>query len=402
MTAKRVSIVGVGKTAFGEHFDKSFGELVADAAHRAYADAGVGQEDIQAAWLGAAFAYTYSEEGNAGTSLAEPLALYDRPVSRVANYCATGMDALRHAVAAVEAGEYDVVLVVGCEKMRDVGPRASLLAQHIERGHPIYAKGRTAPGMFGLIATRYGHIYGSPREAMTAVAVKNHANGALNDNAHFRKALTAEQVNSSTLVSGMLRLFDCCPTTDGAAALVVTTEDRAKVLRPDDYVVVQSIELAATTGYFSAQFDRSNQFLGFSATRAAARMAYERAGITDPLHQIDLAEVHDCFTITEVINYEDLGFAEPGKGAAFVIDGHSAIDGSLPVNTSGGLQSCGHPIGATGARVVVDIVEQLRGQAGKRQVSRADVGLAHTLGGPGSVAAVSVLSNKDWRPTRAV
>jgi acetyl-CoA C-acetyltransferase len=397
----RVAIVGTGKTHFGENFDRSFGEMAAEAAYAAYDDAGIGPDDVQAAWLGAAFAYTYSEEGNAGTSLAEPLGLFNRPVSRVANYCATGMDALRHATAAVEAGEHDCVLVVGCEKMRDVGPRQSLLAQHIERGHPIYAKGRTAPGMFGLIATRYEHTYGSPRDAMTQVAVKNHGNGALNEYAHFRQRLTPQQVATSAPVSGMLRLFDCCPTTDGAAALVVTTEDRAKALRPDDYVVVQAIELAATTGYFSAQFDSGNEFLGFTATRQAAKQAYERAGITDPSTEIHVAEVHDCFTITEVVNYEDLGFAEPGKGTAFVLEGASAIDGRLPVNTSGGLQSCGHPIGATGARVVADIADQIRGRAGARQVRRADVGLAHTLGGPGSVASVGVLSSKDWRPARA-
>lgn len=400
MSKGRVTIIGTGKTRFGENFDQSFGQMVAESARRAFTDAGVTADDIQAAWLGTAFAYTYSEEGNAGTSLAEPLALYGRPVSRVANYCATGMDALRHACAAVQSGEHDLVLVVGCEKMRDVGPRASLLAQHVERGHPVYAKGRTAPGMFGLVATRYDHVHGSPREAMTAVAVKNHANGAHNEYAHFRKALTSEQVTGSAQVSGMLHLFDCCPTTDGAVALVVTTEDRARALRPDDYVVVQSLELAATTGYFSAQFDRSNDFVGFAATRQAAQRAYHRAGITDPTQEIHVAEVHDCFTITEIVNYEDLGFADRGKGRAFVLDGTAAIDGRLPVNTSGGLQSCGHPVGATGTRVVADIVEQLQGRAGTRQVPRADVGLAHTLGGPGSVAAVSVLSTKDWRAAR--
>lgn len=393
----RVAIVGTAKTPFGERFDRSYGDMVAEAAYGAFDDAGVGPDDIEAAWLGAAFAYTYSEEGNAGTSLAEPLALYGRPVTRVANYCATGMDALRHAVTAVEAGEHELVLVVGCEKMRDVGPRDSLLAQHVERGHPVYAKGRTAPGIFGLIAQRYHHTYGDPRRAMTEVAIKNHYNGSLNENAHFRSTLTAAQVESAPQVSGLLRLFDCCPTTDGAAALVVTTEDRARELRPDDYVVVHAMELAATTGYFSAQFDRANDFLGFSATRAAAKAAYAKAGITRPAEQIDLAEVHDCFTITEIVNYEDLGFAARGEGTQLLYDGVTALDGRLPVNASGGLQACGHPIGATGARVVVDIVEQLQGNAGARQIPGAEVGLAHTLGGPGSVAAVGILANKDWR-----
>jgi acetyl-CoA C-acetyltransferase len=393
--------VGWGKTKFGENFAQSFGDIAAEAALVAYGSAGIGADDVEAAWLGTAFAYTYSEEGNAGTSLAEPLGLYGRPVSRVANYCASGMDAVRHAVSAVRAGDQELVLVVGAEKMRDVSPRASLLAQHIERGHPIYAKGRTAPGMFGLVANRYRHTYGSPREAMTQVAVKNHTQGVLNEHAHFRKRVMPEQVESSPPVSGMIRLLDCCPATDGAAALVITTEERARAMGRDDYVVIQSIELSAATGYFSAQFDPRNDFLGFMATRQAAARAYGRAGIIDPRREIGVAEVHDCFTITEIINGEDLGFVDPGKGAAFVLDGHSAPDGQLPVNPSGGLQSCGHPIGATGVRVMADVAAQISGQAGAWQVRRPDVGIAHTLGGPGSVAAVAVLSGSDWRPSRA-
>lgn len=395
---ERVAIVGTGKTRFGELFSQSYADLVVEATQLAYADAGVTQDDIEAAWLGAAFAYTYSEEGNAGTSLAEPLELYDRPVSRVSNYCATGMDAIRHGVMAVRAGEYEMVLVVGAEKMRDVGPRQSLLAQHIERGHPTFAKGRTAPGIFGLIARRYSEVYGDPRSAMTQVAIKNHWNGARNPSAHFQSELTVEQVEGAAPVSGMLRLFDCCPTTDGAAAVIITTESRARELRPDDYVIVHAMEIAATTGYFSAQSDPSNDFLGFSATRSAARTAYAKAGILDPSTQVSLAEVHDCFTITEIVNYEDLGFVNPGKGASFVLEGQTAVDGRLPVNASGGLQSCGHPIGATGVRVVVDLADQLRGRAGARQVAQPDVGVGHTLGGPGSVAAVGVVARPEWTP----
>jgi acetyl-CoA C-acetyltransferase len=284
--------------------------------------------------------------------------------------------------------------------MRDVGPRQSLLAQHVERGHPVYAKGRTAPGMFGLIANRYKHVFTDPREAMTAVAIKNHYNGSLNPLAHFQKPLTADDVLKGPSISGSLRLYDCCPTTDGAAAMILCSVDRAKALRPHDYVVIQALELAATTGYFSAQFDTGNDFLGFSATRAAAQKAYSVAGVRKPADEIKVAEVHDCFTITEVINYEDLGFCEKGQGCQFVLDGRASLDGANPFNTSGGLQSCGHPIGATGARVMVDIVEQIRGQAGRRQVRDPVLGLAHTLGGPGSVSCVSLLSNKDWRAQR--
>jgi len=396
----QVAIIGVGKTKFGENFDQRYSDMVVDAAYLAYADAGITPDEVGAAWLGTAFAYTYSDEGNAGTSLAEPLGLYPRPVSRVANYCATGMDAARHAAMAIAAGECDIALVVGAEKMRDVGPRQSLLAQHVERGHPVYAKGRTAPGMFGLIANRYKHVFADPREAMTAVAIKNHYNGSLNPLAHFQKAISAEEVLRAPSISGALRLLDCCPTTDGAAAMILCSMDRARALRPHDYVVIQALELATTTGYFSAQFDTNNDFLGFSATRAAAQRAYAVAGVRNPAAEIRVAEVHDCFTITEVINYEDLGFCAKGEGCRFVLDGRASLDGANPFNTSGGLQSCGHPIGATGARVMVDVVEQIRGQAGKRQVKDPVLGLSHTLGGPGSVSCVALLSDKDWHGQR--
>jgi acetyl-CoA C-acetyltransferase len=392
MSAPEIAIVGMGKTAFGEHFDRSYSDLVIDAALEAVEGAGLTLDDIDAGWLGTAFAYTYSEEGNAGTSLAEPLALYGRPVTRVSNYCATGMDALRQAALAVQSGATRTALVVGAEKMRDVGPRASLLGQHIERGHAVYAKGRTAPGIFGPIAQRYTYVHGDPREAMTAVAIKNHHYGALNPKAHFRSELTKDQIERAAPVSGQLRLFDCCPTTDGAAAVVVTTTDVAKELGRD-YVVLGACELAASTGYFTAPFDPDNDFLGFASTRTAAKSAYAKTGISRPFEELDVVECHDCFTITELINYEDLGLAEPGKGAVLALSGETGIGGRLPVNTSGGLQSCGHPIGASGVRMVIDVAEQILGRSDEaRRVPDAELGLAHALGGPGSVASVAIVA----------
>lgn len=393
---EQIAIVGLGKTRFGELFASSYADLVIDSTYEALSDAGLSSDDIDGAWLGTAFSYTYSEEGNAGTSLAEPLGLYGVPVTRVANYCATGMDAVRQAALAVRSGATTCALVVGAEKMRDVSPRASLLGQHIERGHPIYAKGRTAPGIFGLIATRYAHDYVDPRQAMTAVAVKNHRFGAFNPKAHHRKELDPVAVSRAPAVSGSIGLLDCCPTTDGAAAVILTTVDRASDFgRP--YVVLQACELAASTGYFTAQFDLSNTFLGFEATRQAANAAYTKAQISDPRRQLDVVECHDCFTITELLNYEDLGLAESGKGYDLVLSGASSLEGDIPVNTSGGLQSCGHPIGASGVRMIVDIAEQLLGRCPpERQVSGASVGLAHALGGPGSVASVAIVSIPGW------
>jgi acetyl-CoA C-acetyltransferase len=316
-------------------------------------------------------------------------------VTRVANYCATGMDAVRHGAMAVAAGAAEFALVVGAEKMRDVAPRASLLGQHIERGHPVIAKGRTAPGIFGVIATRYAYEFVSPREAMTAVAVKNHHFGSLNPKAHLRSEVGPEQVERAAPVSGMIGLLDCCPTTDGAAAAVLTTEARAEELGVE-YTVLAACELAATQGYFTAQFDTGNDFLGFDSTRSAAATAYRKVGITHPLAELDVVECHDCFTITEVINYEDLGLAERGTGHRLALSGETGPGGCLPVNTSGGLQSCGHPIGASGVRMIIDVAEQLLGRCEPgRQVAGAELGLAHALGGPGSVASVAIVARPE-------
>ncbi|MHB1043920.1 MAG: acetyl-CoA acetyltransferase [Eubacteriales bacterium] len=391
MSDGEVAIIGMGCTRFTDHFNKSYGDLVVEAAFEAMDDAGVGLDDLQAAWLGTCYAYDYNIEGNAGSSLAEPLNLFPIPVSRVANYCATGIDAIRNAAFAVASGQYDLVLVVGVEKMRDVPPRGSLVAVHAERTHPVLAKGRTAPGMFGLMAQRYAHVYGDVKQYMAMVAVKNHYNGSLNPKAHFQKALTMEEVLAAPLAADHIGILDCTPTSDGAAAVILTRKSLAEKFTRD-YVLIKGIGLAVTSGYFTAQFDQSWDFLGFSSTREAARQAYRQAGISDPGREIDVAEVHDCFTITEILNYEDLGFCERGGGTAFVAGGHSSLEGKLPVNTSGGLQACGHPIGASGVRMVVDVGSQLLGRAGKRQVKgNPATGLAHALGGPGSVAAVAVL-----------
>lgn len=391
MISNKVAIVGTGYTRFTEHFDKGYADLVVDATFEALAEAKLELKDIQAAWLGTAYAYDYNTEGNAGSSLAEPLNLYPAPVTRVANYCASGLDAVRNAAFAVAAGQYDIVLVVGAEKMRDVSPRGGLVAVHAERTHPVVAKGRTAPGMFGLMANRYFHVHGNVRRAMAMVAVKNHYHGSLNPKAHFRNLLTLDEVMAAPMAAEPISILECTPTSDGAAAVILASRSVAERMGVD-YTVIRGMGLAVTNGYFTAQFDPDWDFVGFSSTREAAKVAYKEAGITDPAREIHVAEVHDCFTITELMNYEDLGFCPRGGGAAFIEEGCSSLDGKLPVNTSGGLQACGHPIGATGTRMVADIHMQLLGKAGKRQVGgNPSTGLAHALGGPGSVSAVAVL-----------
>ncbi|MBN9620172.1 MAG: hypothetical protein J0H43_10655, partial [Actinobacteria bacterium] len=327
---------------------------------------------------------------DSGGALVEALGLAPRPVTRVSNFCATGIEAVRAAALAVAAGEYDVVLAVGAEKMRDVAPRESLVAKTVEQSHPAIAKGRTAPGQFALVAERYLHTYGLERDVLAAVAVKNHRHAVHNPKAHYRSEVTAEQVLAAPTIAEPLGLLDCTPTTDGAAAVVVASRRWAE-RHARHYALVQGIGIGSYSGYYPALFRRDNDFLGFAATRSAAASAYRQAGVTDPRAQLDLVECHDCFTITEIVNTEDLGLFARGQGAAELLAGTTTLGGELPVNVSGGLQACGHPVGASGVRMVAEVTDHLLGRAGARQVAGARRGLAHNLAGPGVVAGVVVL-----------
>ena len=388
--ANQVAIIGTGTIKFGENFHQSYTDMVYEAASLAMADAGVEPAELQAGWLGTYEPLLYGYEGNAGTFVGDTLNLPPIPITRVAAYCASGMEAVRNAALAVASGEYDIVLAVGAEKMREVPSRGSLVAQAMERGHPVLCKGRTAPGMFALLATRYFKDYGVDESALGDVAVKNHYHGSLNPNAHFRKPITAEQHARAPKVAEPLGLYDCCPTTDGAAACVLARADVA-ARRGRPHVLMRGIAGSVAAGYWNTQFDPSWSFTSFRATREAAAAAYRMAGVTTPLREIDVAEVHDCFTITEIINYEDLGLARPGTGHELLRAGATRLGGELPVNTSGGLKSCGHPVGASGVRMINNVADQLLGRAGRMQVPGARTGLAHTLGGPGAVACVAVL-----------
>ncbi|MEK6608608.1 MAG: acetyl-CoA acetyltransferase [Myxococcota bacterium] len=378
----RVAVVGAACTKFGDRTDASYEALVVEAAKAALADAGVGPDRIDACWLG-----TYSpgaQSGKSGTSLADPLRLYGKPISRVENYCATGTDAVRQAVFALASGVYDVALVVGAEKMKDRPVRGIPL----EGRHPILGRGATAPGQFALAANRYMHTFGVGRETLAKVAVKNHANGAKNPLAHMQVEVTEEQVLSAPIVAWPFGLYDCCPTTDGAAAVVLARAEIADSLK-QGAPRVKGVGLAVTSGRpFN---DPGFAYLGFPATQQAAAQAYAMAGVQNPVREIDFAEVHDCFTWTELTNYEDLGFCEKGRGRHLIEEGRTRIGGDKPVNPSGGLKSFGHPIGASGVRMVYEVAQQLRGEAGPRQVANARLGLAHNVGGPGAVSCVIVL-----------
>jgi acetyl-CoA C-acetyltransferase len=374
----KVAVVGVGCCKFGENYHQSVEDMVVEAAFDAYADAGVEPKQIEAAWVGTI------GSGTAGTALADPLKLFNIPITRVENYCASGMDAFRNAALAVASGMYDVVLALGFEKLRDSGQRGL----GTFGTHPVIGHGTTAPSLFAMAANRYFKTYGIDKHTLAKVAMKNHHNGTMSPKAHFQMEVTEEQVLGAPLICSPLGLFDCCPTTDGAAAVVLCRRDLAKQFRSDP-VWVKGIGLAVTSGepYMKPGF----AYTGFPATTLAAQSAYEQAGVT--AKDIDLAEVHDCFTITEILNYEDLGFCKRGEGGHFVGEGRASIGGELPVNPSGGLKSFGHPIGATGIRMLYEVCQHLWNKAGARQVKNAELGLAHNLGGPGSVGCVSILGN---------
>lgn len=381
----KVAIIGVGVSRFGERHDAGYVELAQEAFEEALKDARIGADAIQAAWVG-----TYAPDygwGLSGASLADALRLYHRPITRVENYCATGMEAFRNAVFSLLAGEYDLVLALGVEKLKD----------HPSRGlprlgqHPVLGYGNTAPGLFALAANRYMHRFQIDRTPLAHVAVKNHENGCKSPKAHLRKKISVEDVLKAPLIAWPFGLFDCCPVTDGAAAVILARGELARDpgLKP---VWVHGIGLSVTSQ--RPQWEPGYDYVGFRATREASLKAYELAGIRNPRKEIHVAEVHDCFTWTEISNYEDLGFAEKGEGWKLIMEGVTHLGGALPVNPSGGLKSFGHPIGASGIRMIAEITLQLRGEAGERQVKGATTGLAHNVGGPGAVSCVTILRSE--------
>jgi acetyl-CoA C-acetyltransferase len=382
----KAAIIGVGCTKFGERWEKDVEDLVVEAAYEALEDAGLTPDDIDAAWVG----FLYNFTGVSGNTFSEPMKLFGKPVTHVENFCASGMDAFRNACYGVASGVYDVVIACGVEKLTDIGGSGLPMSGF---GHPVIG-GISAPGMFALAATRCFHEYGWTKEDLGRVAIKNHKNGVLHPKAHFRKAVTMEEVLSAPIIAWPLGRFDCCAMSDGAAAIVITRPEIAKQSKhKDDYVVVKANALATASA--QPMYRNSFDYLSFPATQAAAALAYKEAGIKDPANEISFAEVHDCFTITEILNCQDLGFCEQGQGASFVAEGHTEVDGNIPVNPSGGLKCFGHPIGATGCRMIYELTKQLQGRADGAQVKDPRLGLAHNLGGPASICSVTILGRPD-------
>ncbi|MHB9287931.1 thiolase C-terminal domain-containing protein [Halobacteriales archaeon Cl-PHB] len=383
-----VAVAGAGMIDFGELYEQSLDDLGERAYRNALEDVdnGIEPSDIDVAYFGTA---DIAGDTSSGLGLSHPTSLFDIPVTRVENACATGSDAFRQAVQAIRAGTAEVALVLGAEKMHESAAGLIELAseKRIWRG-----RGVTMPAYFGLRATRHMHEFETTREQIAAVSAKNHDNGSKYPHAHQKFTCSVEDVLDSPQVTYPLNLYDCCPVTDGAAATIIVSEDVV-----DDYT--DDPVWVAGSGLATDSFQRNDDaaLVGFPASTQAAEQAYQQAGIT--ADDIDVAEVHDCFSITELVTYEDLGFCEKGEGGRLLDEGVVHLDGERPVNPSGGLLAKGHPIGATGVAQVNEIYEQLRGEAGAVQAGNdPQYGLQHNIGigrqATGSVSCVNVLSRE--------
>jgi acetyl-CoA C-acetyltransferase len=380
-----VAVVGIGMNDFGELWEKSLRTIWAESALAALSDAGVDSVDLIT--IGCMSPGLFVGQEHLASLLADELGMAGVPAARVESACASGGLALRTGFAEVASGLSDTVLVTGVEKMTDVDGADATYAlgtaadQEWEGFHGI-----TFPGLYAMLAQVHMQRFGTTSEQLAAVAVKNHANGLLNPHAQYHLKVSIEDVLASTMVADPLHLLDCSPVTDGAAALVLTTVERAKKLGGNRPVVrITGSGLATDTIALANREDMSE----LAAVRKSAARAYEMAGKKpEDLHVV---EVHDCFTIAEIMATEAIGLFDPGFGGSAVADGLTSLSGKIPVNTSGGLKSKGHPVGATGVAQAIEIVSQLRGEAGQRQVEGARVGLAQNMGGSGGSSIVHIM-----------
>jgi acetyl-CoA C-acetyltransferase len=389
----KVAILGMGCARFGERWDVDADGLMVEAFEEALLDAGIETSQIDAAWLGVGF--DLINVGPSGVPLAIALRLPNVAVTKVENYCASGTESFRGAVYAVASGACDIALAMGAEKLKDTG----------YGGLPVRTRGTmwdmtgivgSAPGNFAQLASAYRAKHGVAPEdlkrAIAHVSVKSHANGAKNPKAHLRKPITEEQAINAPMIAEPLGLFDCCGVSDGAACAIVTTPEIARGLGKRDLVTVKALQLAVSNGWELQGSGWDGSY--FHTTRIAAKKAYAEAGISDPRTQISLTEVHDCFSITELVTMEDLGLSDEGGAVRDVLDGMFDADGKVPCQIDGGLKCFGHPIGASGLRMIYEHYLQLQGRAGERQRAQPPVfGLSHNLGGMPNqnVAAVAIV-----------
>jgi acetyl-CoA C-acetyltransferase len=389
----KVAIIGMGCSRFGERWDIGGDQLIAEAFAEALEDAGIERKEIDAGWYGSCV--DGINVGGSAVPASTALRLGGIPFTRVENMCATGTEALRGAAYAVAAGAADIALAIGAEKLKDAG-YGGLPAPFRGNFNDLWLPTAAAPAGFAQLASGYCAVHGVAKEelkrAMAHVSWKSHKNGTLSPKAHLRKAIAVETILNAPMIAEPLGLFDCCGVSDGAAAAIVTTPEIARRLVKDDAIVtIKAIQLSITDGTeaATARWDGASVW----NTRIASARAYREAGITDPRTQLGLAEVHDCFSVTELVTMEDLGFSAAGRAVADILDGVFDADGILPCQTDGGLKCFGHPIGASGLRMAYEVYNQLLGRAGPRQLADFSMGLTHNLGGPPSagIAAVSIL-----------
>ena len=382
---RSVSVIGIGETKMGKLPEKSLRDLIREAGSKAIADAGIDEDAIEALYIGNFNASYLCCQSHLGPMASEVLGLSNIPTVRTEGACASGSLAFRQGLIAVAAGIYDVVVVGGVEKMthRETETVTTAIASAADVELEV-SLGVTFPSVFAMLANRYFYEYGDVREQMAMCAVQNHANALLNPDAQMHKKITVEDVKNGFPVAYPLTVFDCSLVTDGSAFVVLAATEVAKKISQKRIIEVMGSGQAGDTLTIATK----KSLTTLDATVNAAKQAYKMAGIKPS--DIDLAEVHDCFTITQILNIEDLGFFEKGRGGNAVLEGKTALNGKIPINTSGGLKAKGHPIGATGLSQVYEVVTQLRGEAGPRQVRKADIGLTHNLGGTAATCVVNI------------
>jgi acetyl-CoA C-acetyltransferase len=393
----KVAILGMGCSKFGERYDCSPEDLMFEAFQECRQDAGIETRQIQAAWYGTQF--NNEGTGFSGTPMSVALRLPNIPTTRVENQCCTGTEAFRGAVYAVASGACDIALALGMEKLKDTGygglPTGS-------RGGPkadLWWPGLTAPGAFAQLASAYRVKHNVSKadlkQAMAHVSWKSHQNGVLNSKAHLRKAVTMERILNAPMIADPLGLFDCCGVSDGSACAIVTTPEIAKSLGKTDLISVKALQLANSDGTEAGHKSWDGSY--FITTRAASKRAYAEAGIKNPREEISMFEVHDCFSVTELATMEDLNISPEGGAIKDILDGFYDSDGKIPCQIDGGLKCFGHPIGASGLRMIYEMYLQLQGRADKRQLPDPKLGMTHNLGGfpHQNVCGISIIGRYD-------
>jgi len=386
---RRVAIVGVGMTEFGEHWEMGFRELVAQAGLRAIEDANLAGVKIDAIYGGTMAAGRLIGQEHITALIADYMGLNPIPATRVEAACASGGVALRQGYMAVASGMHDIVVVGGAEKMTDVpvSDAAVALGGAGDQEWELFM-GATFPAVYALMARRHMYEYGTKEEELAQVAVKNHYNASKNKYAHFQTPISLETVMNSKMIADPLKLYDCSPISDGAAAVVLAPMEMARQFTDTPIEIIASAQASDTLALCNRK-----SLTELRATKVAAKKAFEMAHITPG--DVDVCEVHDCFTIAEIMAIEDIGFFPKGKGGKATMDGETALNSTISINTSGGLKGCGHPVGATGVKQAVEIVWQLRGEAGDRQVKNAEIGMTHNVGGSGATCVVHIMRRAD-------